>query len=535
MAVYEPESNKLVVRVVYDGPGMAGKTTNLQQICNFFAPQRRSELYTGTTAAARTLCLDWMHLDGGLVRGHDLRCHLLTVPGQSVLSRRRQMLLSMADTVVFVLESTDPGLADALPMWRSLLAWTGGPAQGVPIVIQANKQDLPGALGSAELRQRWKLDASIPITTAEAANGNGVRETAVLAIRAAAVQLQEVLSTAGVSDLTGTYETGQELEKRILAAERGGGPPPEPRRTPSVPVGLSESPRRPSDAAPIIDASTWTGEITLPGVDVPSGLMWPALEGRKTLRRVPFLEATRHEPTPSSFERGRRSDAIVYEAGIWCLRTSLRRRFGSAEQAREELVRLAHRKLNLGTLCVPRTVLVAQRSPGSGGSEPREGGDTYWLWTVSLWLSSLSSQLDYAVKNADEGTLSDALSQYARLVVRGLRMCLDSNVVLNLHPRNFGMLYDEGFYLDDDIETGGQIPLAGRSILRRFDEYSGFPGALRVYSEVLLHELDAQLRPGELEQLDLPHAVDKAIVTTDAGKRAKDQLAYELSSRRATR
>ena len=282
MAVYEPESNKLVVRVVYDGPGMAGKTTNLQQICNFFAPQRRSELYTGTTAAARTLCLDWMHLDGGLVRGHDLRCHLLTVPGQSVLSRRRQMLLSMADTVVFVLESTDAGLADALPMWRSLLSWTGGPAQGVPIVIQANKQDLPGAIGTAELRQRWQLDASIPITTAEAANGNGVRETVVIAIRSAAVQLQEVLSTTGVSDLTGTYETGQELEKRILAAERGGGPPPEPRRTPSVPVGMSESPRPPSDE-PIVDASTWTGEITLPGVDVPSGLVWPALEGRKTI------------------------------------------------------------------------------------------------------------------------------------------------------------------------------------------------------------------------------------------------------------
>jgi signal recognition particle receptor subunit beta len=528
VAVYEPESNKLVVRVVYDGPGMAGKTTNLQQICNFFAPQRRSELYTGTTAAARTLCLDWMHLDGGLVRGHDLRCHLLTVPGQSVLSRRRQMLLSMADTVVFVLESTEAGLADALPMWRSLLAWTGGPEQGVPIVIQANKQDLPGAIGTAELRQRWQLDASIPITTAEAANGNGVRETVVLAIRAAAVQLQEVLATTNVSDLKGAYETGQELEKRILAAERGGGPPPEPRRTPSVPVGMSESPRPPSDAEPIIDSSTWTGEITLPGVDVPSGLVWPALEGRKTLRRVPFLEATRHElAPPSSIERGYRSDAIVYEAGIWCLRTSLRRRFKSAEQAREELVRLAHRKLNLGTLCVPRTVLVAQRS-----TDPR-GEDTYWLWTISLWLSSLSSQLDYAVKNADEGTLSDALSQYARLVVRGLRMCLDSNVVLNLHPRNFGMLYDEGFYLDDDLQTGGQIPLAGRSILRRFDEYSTFPGALRVYSEVLLHELDAQLRPGELEQLDLPHAVDKAIVTTDSGKRAKDQLAYELSRRRA--
>ena len=527
MAVYDPESNKLLVRVVYDGPGMAGKTTNLQQICSFFAPQRRSELYTGTTAAQRTLCLDWMHLDGGLVRGHDLRCHLLTVPGQAVLSRRRQMLLSMADTVVFVLESTEAGLADALPMWRSLLAWTGGPEQGVPIMIQANKQDLPGALSPAEVRARWALDPAIVVASAAAASGNGVRETVVMAIRAAAVQLQEVLSTTGVADLKGTYETGKELEKRILAAERGGAAPPEAakRRTPVVPAGGSESPSAPTVNDAATEPTSWTGEITLPGVDVPAGLVWPALEGRKTLRRVPFLEATRHEPEPSivSARGSRRSDAIVYEAGIWCLRTSLRRRFQSAEQAREELVRLAHRKLNLGMLCVPRTVLVAQRS----------GGDSYWLWTISLWLSPLSSQLDYAVKNGDEGTLSDALSQYGRLVVRGLRMCLDSNVVLNLHPRNFGMLYEEGFYLDDEIETGGQIPLAGRSILRRFDEYSAFPGALRVYSEVLLHEVDAHLRPGELEQLDLAHAIDKAIVSTDAGKRAKDLLSHELSTRKA--
>jgi signal recognition particle receptor subunit beta len=529
VAVYDPETNKLVVRVVYDGPGMAGKTTNLQQICSFFAPQRRSGLYTGTTAAARTLCLDWMHIDGGLVRGHDLRCHLLTVPGQAVLSRRRQMLLSMADAAVFVLESTEAGLADALPMWHSLLACTGGPQQGVPLVIQANKQDLPGAIGTAELRRRWDVDASIPITTAEAASGDGVRETVVLAIRGAAVQLQELLATTGVADLIGTYETGQELEKRILAAERGAGPPPEPRRSASAPAAVMESPPAANDAAPL-DPSTWTGEITLPGLDVPSGLVWPALEGRKTLGRVPFLEATRHEPDPPSApEAGRRSDAIVYEAGIWCLRTSLRRRFASAEHAKKELVRLARRKLELGTLCVPRTVLVAQRSTRAGGAE-----DAYWLWTISLWLSPLSSQIEYAVKNADEGTLSDALSQYARLVVRGLRMCLDSNIVLNLHPRNFGILYDEGFYLDDDPESGSHMPLAGRSILRRFDEYSAFPGALRVYSEVLLHELGAQLRPGEPEQLGLLHGMDRAIITTEAGKRAKDLLANELSTRRGT-
>lgn len=528
MAVYDPESQKLILRVVYDGPGMAGKTTNLQQLCSLFAPQRRSELYTGTTADSRTLCLDWMQIDGGLVRGHDLRCHLLTVPGQEVLARRRQMLLSMADTVVFVLESTEAGLEDALPMWRSLLAWTGGPEQGVPIVIQANKQDLPGSLNARQIRERWALDPAIVISTAAAASGQGVRETVVLAIRGAAVLLQEILSKADVAELKGTYESGQELERNILAAERSGATTLDesPRRRLSVAAAaaLSESPGAPDASDESSMATEWTGEITLPSVDAPAGLVWPALEGRKTLRRVPFLEATRHEvPASRAHGGGRPAEPIVYEAGIWCLRTSLARRFADSEQAREALVRLAHRKLALGALCVPRTALVAQRS----------ADDAYWLWTISLWLSPLSSQLEYAVKSGDEGTLSEALSHYARLIVRALRSCLDSNVVLNLHPRSFGVLYDQGFYLDDDLASGLQNTHVGRSILRRFDEYAGYPGALRVYAEVLVHELDAQLQPAELEQLGLARAIERTIVTTDAGKRAKDQLLLEVAAREA--
>jgi signal recognition particle receptor subunit beta len=527
VAVYDPESQKLVVRVVYDGPGMAGKTTNLQQLYSIFAPQRRSELYTGTTADSRTLCLDWMQIDGGLVRGHDLRCHLLTVPGQEVLARRRQMLLSMADTVVFVLESSEAGLEDALPMWRSLLAWTGGPEQGVPIVIQANKQDLPGALNARQIRERWTLDPAILVSAASASSGEGVRETAVLAIRGAAMLLQELLANANLDELKGTYQSGQELERSILAAERNGVTLGESPRQPlslAAAAALSESPAAPDSIDPSVMASEWTGEITLPSVDAPAGLVWPALDGRKTLRRVPFLEATRHDAPVSHADPGhRRAEPIVYEAGIWCLRTSLARRFADSEQAREALVRLAHRKLALGTLCVPRTALVAQRS----------ADHAYWLWTVSLWLSPLSSQLEYAVKSCDEGTLSEALSHYARLIIRALRLCLDSNVVLNLHPRNFGVLYDQGFYLEDELGSGSKNPNVGRSILRRVDEYAGYPGALRVYTEVLLHELNTQLQPAELEQLGLGHALEETIVTTDAGKRGKAQLLLELSSRQA--
>ena len=535
VAVYDPESKKLVVRVVYDGPGMAGKTTNLQQICNTFAPQRRSELYSGPTAAARTLCLDYMHIDGGLVRGHDLRCHLLTVPGQAVLNRRRQMILQMADTVVFVMDSTEEGVREALPMWRSLLACTGGPEAGVPVVLQANKQDREGALSVPALRERWQLPSSIAVIAANAAAGHGVRETVVLAIRAAAVLLQDELTTSGIAELEGTYETGQELEQKILAAEGTGVAALRfPAREGSARKKKSERARPPEESSVRISSveppapselppgtPPWTGTISLPTQDATAGLVWPALEGRKTLRRVPFGEATRHHVKRSTEAKARakKGEVIIYEAGIWCLKTTKSRRFATSEQARNELVRLAHQKLNLGTLCVPRTVLVAHRG----------ADDAYWLWTISLWLTSLASQLDYAVKNQDEGTLSDVLSQYARLVVRGLRMCLDSNVILDLHPSNFGLLCDEAFYLDDELTTGGHVPLAGHAILRRFDEYATYPGALRVYLEVLIHELGLSLRVGEPEQLNLAHSIETAIVSTDAGKRAKEQLVNALA------
>jgi signal recognition particle receptor subunit beta len=574
VTVYDPESKKLIVRVVYDGPGMAGKTTNLQQIHATFGPDRRSELYSGTTAAARTLYLDWMQLDGGLVRGHDLRCHLLTVPGQAALNRRRQLLLSMADSVVFVVDSSEEGVLEALPMWRSLQACTGGLTAGVPVLIQANKQDRPGALTVAELRERWNLDPAIPIVPANAASGHGVRETVVLAIRGAAVLLQGDLTKSSLAELEGSYESGREIERRMIAAEGAHLPaaldahPVTPSTIPSVGTAASvesDAPQpsmrdsrkgerggkrgvltpdapapaasdsiarfssaaapgalEPTPPAPIVDA----GEVSLalPTADVPRGFVWPAVEGRNTLRRVPLLEAVRRPLARSRGPRGRASpsQAILFEAGNWCLKTSRRRRFSSPDEARKELSRLAHNKLELGALCVPRTILVAQHDPDK----------RYSVWTVSLWQPTFTSQLEQAAKNEDESALSEVLSHYARVVVRSLRVCLDSNRVLDLDPRNFGLFCDEVFYFDDELPYGVEMPLAGHAMLRRFDEYAAHPGALGVYLEVLLQELERHLRVGEAEQLNLHHSIAKTIVGTDASKRAKNRLSSALEARR---
>ncbi|HTV22921.1 MAG TPA: ADP-ribosylation factor-like protein [Polyangiaceae bacterium] len=619
MAVYDPDSKKLVVRVVYDGPGMAGKTTNLQQICTLFPPQRRSELYSGQTVAERTLCLDWMQIDGGLVRGHDLRCHLLTVPGQAVLSRRRQMILTLADTVVFVLESTEHGLKQAQTKWRSLFACTGGPSV-VPIVVQANKQDAPGALSAAEIRERWKLDANIPVVSANASTGHGVRETVVLAIRAAAVSLQDTLATTELGALEGTYESGQDLEQRILAFERtnpmsatevvlaarrasatpksmravalpssGEKPassapgaaapvaadtalardaaapptlPPEldqpsleatpPQATPAAATSPAPSPpaanlppadasllvdgtppladsvaRGPLDAPPAQPPAPSDGEPPLPSPDVPTGFIWPALEGRKTLKRIPLGEAVRHMVAHSARPPARAkddADTIVFEAGIWCLKTNRKRRFSSADLAREELLRLAHTKLDLGTLCAPRTVLAVQR----------DAEDAHWLWSISVWLTTLENELEKAMSAGDDTALASALGHFARATLQALRICLASNIVLDVHPRNFGLLADEVFYLDDDVESGQTLPRVGHTILRRFDEYSRCPAALSHYREVLERGLTNDFTWRELEHLDLLRALGGTIVSTEAGRRGRAELAHAISSLRAS-
>lgn len=527
MAVYDPEAKKLVVRVVYDGPGKAGKTTNLQQLCSFFTRQRRSELYTGTTAAERTLCLDWLQLDGGLVQGHELRCHLLTVPGQAVLSRRRQLLLSLADATIFVLESTPAGLEEARPMWLSMLACTGGLDAGVPVVVQANKQDQPGALDPGEIRARWAIDARVPIIAAEATRGSGVRETVVLAIRATALALQEQLQASAIGDLEGHYETGEELERRILelevarpmsaldvvlSAHRMGRTSDPPRAGAALALEHDSAPRD-GRSAPTVPPSA-PSLPPLPDADMPHGLVWPPAEGRKALRRVPLADAVLRMDVSRALERDPFARELVFEAGIWRLSTSPERCYEHADVARRELVRLAHLQLELGSLRVPRTVLAVQ-SDVTG---------RFWLWTVRLWLTTLRNQMTYAAEAEDEAALAAALALYADLASRALRACLENELVLDLEPDQFGVLSGEGFYLRDDIERGTCAPRAAAALLGRFDEYATHDQALATYEAALLERLSNDFRPDELEQLGLLAGLEAAAARSSRAAAARCAL-----------
>ena len=240
MALFDREQQKIIVRVVYDGVERAGKTTNLKQLCSFFTTRRRGELYTPEAVDDRTMYFDWLQLDGGLVGGYPLRCQLLTVPGQSTLSRRRWHLLRAADVVVFVCESTAEGADRARSMFGMIRDYArsrpGGP---VPLVLQANKQDVPRATEPAELASALEAGGDVAVVGARAHEGVGVRETAVVAIRAAANQVQRILLERGLGALDGVAEGAERLYAAMLAAE-----PPPPAPEPASPI-------EPEAAAPI--------------------------------------------------------------------------------------------------------------------------------------------------------------------------------------------------------------------------------------------------------------------------------------------
>lgn len=223
MALFDREQQKIVLRVVYDGAERAGKTTNVAQLYTFFTSRRRSEIFTPETSEGRTLFFDWMQLEGGLVGGYSIRCQIITVPGQSSLSRRRWQLLKTADVVVFVCDSTPQGIEQARPMFQLVRDYLGSLKHSVvPLILQANKQDMEGALPPADVAAAFDFNDPKMLAGARATEGAGVRETAVIAIRAAANMVERLVIERGVESLAGVEETGEALYRSMLESEAHG-------------------------------------------------------------------------------------------------------------------------------------------------------------------------------------------------------------------------------------------------------------------------------------------------------------------------
>ncbi|MEZ4229169.1 MAG: ADP-ribosylation factor-like protein [Polyangiaceae bacterium] len=196
MPSFDAEQGCHIVRIVYDGPGFAGKTTNLQQVCELLPATKRSELYTPAELKGRTMFFDWMEVKGPPITSVEVRFHLITVPGQIERNYRRRPLVEMADVVVFVCDCMPDSLPDSMRTFARLRGSIKRRGTPVPVIVQANKQDIAGSLEPHKVRKKLRLSDEVPIIPAEANGGKGVRETLARAMR---IGLQALAAEPGVS------------------------------------------------------------------------------------------------------------------------------------------------------------------------------------------------------------------------------------------------------------------------------------------------------------------------------------------------
>ena len=172
-------SREINCKIVYYGPGLCGKTTNLQYIYDATAPTAKGKLISLATETDRTLFFDFMPLELGTVRGFKTRFHLYTVPGQVFYDASRKLILKGVDGVVFVADSQEERMdanIESLYNLEENLSANGYDLSKVPYVLQLNKRDLPNIIPAEEMMAELRRNGE-PIHEAVASTGAGVFDT----------------------------------------------------------------------------------------------------------------------------------------------------------------------------------------------------------------------------------------------------------------------------------------------------------------------------------------------------------------------
>lgn len=179
MSMINYASREINCKIVYYGPGLGGKTTNLEYVFNKVNPETRGKLISLATETERTLFFDFLPVDLGTVKGFNTRFHLYTVPGQVYYNASRRLILRGVDGVVFVADSRaermDANIASLHNLYENLAEHGYEPGK-LPLVVQYNKRDLPDAVGIEELRAQLN-PTGLPDFEAVALTGEGVFDT----------------------------------------------------------------------------------------------------------------------------------------------------------------------------------------------------------------------------------------------------------------------------------------------------------------------------------------------------------------------
>ncbi len=179
MSFINYNAKEIHCKVVYYGPSLSGKTTNIQWVYQKTADDQKSKLVALNTDIERTLFFDFLPLNVGDIRGFQTRFHLYTVPGQVVYDASRKLILKGLDGVIFVADSQSERMEENIESLRNLeknLEQQGYNIREIPLIMQYNKRDLPNVASLAELRSALN-PYNAPEIEAIASEGKGVFES----------------------------------------------------------------------------------------------------------------------------------------------------------------------------------------------------------------------------------------------------------------------------------------------------------------------------------------------------------------------
>ena len=157
MVLFNYATKEITLKVVYYGPGLCGKTTNLQHIHSRLNPKTRGKLISLSTEADRTLFFDFLPMEMGAIKGFKIRFQLYTVPGQVRYNATRKLVLKGSDGVVFVADSQNALMdqnIESLDNLKSNLLVNGLDPDEIPLVMQFNKRDLKDISTVSELNEK---------------------------------------------------------------------------------------------------------------------------------------------------------------------------------------------------------------------------------------------------------------------------------------------------------------------------------------------------------------------------------------------
>lgn len=215
MVVFNPLKREIDIKIVYYGPALCGKTTNIQSVHKILNPNQRGELVSLATKDDRTLFFDFLPIELDSIKGFKTRFHIYTVPGQVLYTLTRRAVLTGVDGVIFVVDSKTDKMAENVESMNDLknnLKYYNKDLESVPFVIQYNKRDLD-LISPVEEMESELNPLQVPSFIGSAINDRGVMETLTMCCRMVLKQIKDKSKTEKAANLKEEYK---ERDKKIV-------------------------------------------------------------------------------------------------------------------------------------------------------------------------------------------------------------------------------------------------------------------------------------------------------------------------------